>query len=209
MVVRWPFRAGIPRRLRDVGRGPRRLQTHDPRSCATVDSNGTIQAGFNGLSAVSADGRYVSFTSNASGFVSGDTNSYFDVFVHDRVTGATVRVSVDSNGVQGDGPSVGGALSADGRFVAFAGDATNLVAGDSNGLTDVFVHDRDPDGNGILTKATGSRRASACARTESRRTEILWSRQSPRTGRGSRSRAARPTSSAATSTTDSTSSCTT
>jgi len=155
MVVRWPFRAGFLVAVVTSAAPAAPAQTHDPRSCASVDSNGGFHGGLNGLYAVSADGRFVSFISNASGFVSGDTNGCLDVFVHDRVTGATVCVSVDSSGVQGDGPSVSGVLSADGRFVAFASDATNLVAGDGNGTTDVFVHDRDPDGNGVFDEGNG------------------------------------------------------
>src|SRR5207247_524495 len=65
-----------------------------------------------------------------------------DLFVHDRQTGTTERVSVASGGRQGNGFSAGPALSADGRFVAFYSTATNLVAGDTNGATDVFVRDR-------------------------------------------------------------------
>src|SRR5439155_349059 len=74
--------------------------------------------------------------------VPGDTNGVTDVFVHDRQTGGTERVSVDSTGAQASDRSVNPAISADGRFVAFASDATNLVPGDKNSVTDVFVHDR-------------------------------------------------------------------
>src|SRR5205823_1294058 len=101
--------------------------------------------------AISADGRFVAFASLASNLVAGDTNSDFDVVVRDRQTGATERVSVDSAGGQANGGSgfqipgfVGRnvAITADGRFVAFASLASNLVAGDTNGTIDVFVHDR-------------------------------------------------------------------
>src|SRR5439155_1725953 len=92
--------------------------------------------------ALSADGRFVAFRSDATNLVAGDTNGTTDVFVHDRQTGATERMSVGSGGVQGNGFSAGPALSADGRFVAFRSVGTNLVAGDTNGATDVFVHDR-------------------------------------------------------------------
>src|SRR5207249_1529467 len=90
----------------------------------------------------------------STNLVPGDTNGMSDVFVHDRQTGTTERVSVDSAGNQGDGPSSGGAnrpsISADGRFVAFRSFASNLVPGDTNGTGDprrgpgfdVFVHDR-------------------------------------------------------------------
>src|SRR5207249_9086747 len=80
--------------------------------------------------------------STATNLVAGDTNGKTDVFVHDRQTGITERVSVASDGTQGNNASSYPALSADGRFVAFDSDATDLVAGDTNGTTDVFVHDR-------------------------------------------------------------------
>ena len=88
------------------------------------------------MPALSADGRFVAFVSRATNLVPGDTNGSWDVFVRDRQTGITERVSVDSAGNQGDGGSgsVGTsadrlAISADGRFVAFASDATNLAPG--------------------------------------------------------------------------------
>lgn len=111
----------------------------------SVDSfgvEGNNHSGSNTFTAaVSSDGQVVAFESSASNLVSGDTNKW-DVFVHDRQTGTTEVVSVDSLGVQGNGHSFYPSISADGRFVAFCSDATNLVASDLNGLTDVFVHDR-------------------------------------------------------------------
>jgi uncharacterized repeat protein (TIGR01451 family) len=97
------------------------------------------------------DGRFVVFASIASNLVAGDTNGVGDVFVRDRLTGVTERVSVGPKGVQGDGDSnflgisTGPAISDDGRYVAFKSDASNLVKGDRNGFTDVFVHDRATD----------------------------------------------------------------
>jgi hypothetical protein len=82
------------------------------------------------------------FQSDASNLVPGDTNGLSDVFVHDRVTGTTERVSVASDGTQANGPSEGSSISADGRFVVFDSNASNLVAGDTNGAYDVFIHDR-------------------------------------------------------------------
>jgi hypothetical protein len=75
--------------------------------------------------------------------VAGDTNGTQDVFVHDRETGITSRVSVDSDGNEGDGRSRDVSISVDGRFVTFESEATNLVDDDTNGAFDVFVHDRD------------------------------------------------------------------
>jgi Tol biopolymer transport system component len=92
--------------------------------------------------ALSADGWYVAFASEASNLVAGDTNSAVDVFVRDRVTGVTQRVSVSSAGSQGTDDSFSPAISADGRYVAFASSAPNLVSGDTNGRDDIFVRDR-------------------------------------------------------------------
>ncbi len=92
---------------------------------------------------ISADGRYVVFTSFASGLVNSDVVTHSDVFVHDRETGQTVQVSVSSEGVAGDGNSSKPSISADGRYIAFVSGAGNLVAVDVNGAAeDIFVHDR-------------------------------------------------------------------
>jgi Tol biopolymer transport system component len=91
---------------------------------------------------ISADGRYVTFQADASNLVTGDTNGVTDVFVNDRVTGTTTRVSVSSSGAQANKRSIDPAISADGRYVVFASEATNLVSGDTNGKRDIFVVDR-------------------------------------------------------------------
>ncbi|MEO8477972.1 MAG: hypothetical protein ABI572_13115, partial [Actinomycetota bacterium] len=90
---------------------------------------------------ISGDGRYIAFDSSATNFVANDTNGMSDVFLHDTLTGTTARISVRSNGTQGKGGSYDPQISADGRFIVFSSDATNLVAGDTNGATDVFLHD--------------------------------------------------------------------
>jgi Tol biopolymer transport system component len=94
---------------------------------------------------LSADGRVVVFESNASTLDPGDLNTTWDVFAHDRITGLTEIVSVDSNGGGGDYASNVGALSANGRFVVFQSYATNLVGGDTNNTRDVFLRDRGND----------------------------------------------------------------
>ena len=91
---------------------------------------------------ISADGRYVAFSSDASNLVPGDTNRHYDIFVRDRVTGITERVSVASDGTQENADATSISISADGRYVAFASGASNLVPGDTNGVVDVFVRDR-------------------------------------------------------------------
>jgi len=111
-------------------------------SVATDGTEGDSPSGGNAANAVSGDGRYVAFTSSASNLVPGDTNGTGDIFVHDRATGTTSRVSVATDGTQSNGSSRRPAVSGDGRYVAFGSSASNLVPGDTNGAEDVFVHDR-------------------------------------------------------------------
>jgi Tol biopolymer transport system component len=114
----------------DVATGTRRLI-----SAAPGGADGPSSA-----PSLSADGSRVAFVSAASNLVGGDRNGVRDVFVSAR-DGTVTRVSVAADGGDADGPSSSPDLSADGRFVVFASDASNLVAGDTNGATDVFVRD--------------------------------------------------------------------
>ena len=91
--------------------------------------------------AISYDGRYIAFWSLASNLSTADTNSRSDVFVHDRVSGATFRVSVAGNGQQANDSSSYPSISDDGRYIAFESYASNLVANDLDGYKDIFVHD--------------------------------------------------------------------
>jgi Tol biopolymer transport system component len=108
----------------------------------SVNSRGVQGNGHSYASAISADGRYVVFQSFATNLVPHDYNHHEDIFVHDRVTSATERVNVDSNGIEANDDSYGGPISTDGRFVAFFSWASNLVVGDTNNMGDIFVHDR-------------------------------------------------------------------
>jgi Tol biopolymer transport system component len=120
------------------------------------DSSGVAGNGDSGFCSISADGRYVAFVSAATNLVAGDTNTCYpfptpgscpDIFVHDRVTGVTERVSVDSHGAQANDASGYPAefdtypfsISGDGRYVVFGSLATNLSP---HGVAGVFVHDR-------------------------------------------------------------------
>ena len=93
------------------------------------------------VDAVTPDGRYVVIESDSTNLIPNDTNDLTDVFVRDLVAGTTTRVSVGTGGVEGDDTSLEGAISNDGRYIAFASLATNLVPNDTNGKTDVFVRD--------------------------------------------------------------------
>jgi Tol biopolymer transport system component len=94
---------------------------------------------------ISADGRYVAFYSEANNLVSGDTNGTGDIFVKDLQTDTTKRISVASDGTQGNKYSIYPSITADGRYVAFYSDASNLVSGDTNGAGDIFVKDLQTD----------------------------------------------------------------
>ena len=107
-----------------------------------VSNNETQSNGSSTFSALSQDGRYVAFDSSATNLVGLDTNGTSDIFVRDRKTGKTRRVSVRSNGTQSNGPSQTPDISGSGRFVTFRSSASNLVPGDANGTSDIFVHDR-------------------------------------------------------------------
>jgi Tol biopolymer transport system component len=108
-----------------------------PTTQVSVNSAGEEGNAPSQASSLSATGRFVAFSSIASNLVPGDTNGVTDVFVHDRKTGVTTRVSVDSAGGEGNGDSAGPSISASGRFVAFTSAASNLVPGDTNGTEDV------------------------------------------------------------------------
>jgi len=91
---------------------------------------------------ISDDGRYVVFKSSASNLVSNDTNGLDDIFLHDRETGKTARISVSGDGIQANGTSDNPAISPDGRYISFSSSASNLIPDDDNDEADVFVFDR-------------------------------------------------------------------
>jgi Tol biopolymer transport system component len=113
------------------------------------------------IASISADGRYVAFVSEATTLVAGDTNAKADVFVRDRQTGTTTRVSRNSAGVEGNDGSFSPSISGDGRYVAFPSDATNLVAGDTNGVSDIFVRDRNTGTTYLVSRSSAGVQGSA------------------------------------------------
>ncbi len=112
-----------------------------PTSRASVDTAGGPLNAQAGTSSLSVDGRFVTFSSSANDVVAGDANGLNDVFVRDRVRGVTSRVSVDQNGGDADGVSYESQISSDGRYIAFTSNATDIVAGDANGLGDIFLRE--------------------------------------------------------------------
>ena len=133
-----------------------------------VASDGTQANAYNGpvpLMTISNDGRFVVFPSAASNLVSDDTNGLLDIFVRDRELGLTQRVSIASDGTQGNGGvSYQGAISADGRFVTFGSSASNLITGDTNGIMDIFIFDRSlNETRRVSTASDGSQPNNASA----------------------------------------------
>ena len=129
----------------------------------SVSSDGTEGNGMSRRATVSANGRYVAFDSSGSDLVIGDTNNTRDVFVHDRWTGDTTRISVASGRTQANKASEDPSISAGGRYVSFRSYATNLVQGDTNNLQDVFVHDRETGETTRVSVASDGREASGFA----------------------------------------------
>ena len=111
----------------------------------SIAANGEQANNLSFGASISADGRFVAFSSAASNLVPADTNATSDIFVRDRDSGLTQRVNVSSTGEQAvnHGVSENPSISADGRFVVYSSYATNLVVGDTNGRRDIFVYDRE------------------------------------------------------------------
>ncbi len=104
---------------------------------STLICNGSA-CGYN--TRFASDWENIAFSSS-SALVPGDTNTYDDIFVRNLATSATTRISVSSAGAQANGWSNSPSISGDGRYVVFTSQATNLVAGDTNGSVDLFLHD--------------------------------------------------------------------
>jgi len=115
------------------------------------DTNGVQASAASGFPSLSADGRFLAFESVSNNLVSGDTNNSSDIFLHDRQTGTTERVSVNSSGGQGLGNSFAPSVSANGDRIAFRSVAENLVSGDTNLVSDIFLHDRSTSLTSIMS----------------------------------------------------------
>ncbi len=127
----------------------------------SVGQGGVQADGASDKPAMSPDGRFIVFHSTATNLVPGDTNSSLDVFLFDRQTSQIERVSLSNGGAQGDDESGGATVGEDGRYVAFDSDATNLVAGDTNGFADVFIRDRQAATTTRVSVVSGGAQAVA------------------------------------------------
>jgi len=132
----------------------------------SINSAGTGASNGNSLpTGLSTNGQFASFESAASDLVANDTNGTNDVFLRDLQAGTTMLVSVATNGGSGNGGSRGSMMSPDGRFVAFASDASDLVTNDTNGIADVFV--RDTQSGTTVLASVGALSAGLSSSSES------------------------------------------
>ena len=129
-------------------------------------SHGGQAAGPSILAVISAEGRHAAFASMAANLVPADTNDTYDVFVLDRLTGMTARVSVGPDGVEADGQSFFPAISADGQIIAYSSEATNLVIDDTNEMADVFVRELHGHAASVHTESLARLLTSPLQRVE-------------------------------------------
>lgn len=136
------------------------LTTRISVSSAGIEGNNTSKK-----ASISSNGQYVAYASRASNLVADDGNAVSDIFVRDRTAGTTSRISLDSDDNQGNDDSEDAAISGDGRYVAYRSDATNLVVGDGNGVSDIFVRDRDTGTTKRVSMDTAGLQANAASDT--------------------------------------------
>jgi Tol biopolymer transport system component len=166
--------------VNDVFVRDRQAGTTERVSVSSTGAQGTFTGGVD--PAISAGGRFVAFDTTAD-LAPADTNFTIDVYVHDRQTRTTELVSVNTQGAVGNNVSDEPAISADGRFVAFTSGASNLVAGDTDNASDIFVRDRVAGTIEALTvtpnSPPGPESASASPSISADgRLVAFWSRQS-------------------------------
>lgn len=119
-----------------------RDRTNNTTTRISIGLNGTQANGHSGAPAISNNGRYIAFRSDASNLVEGDTNGRADIFLYDLQLSTMTRVSVARDGTQGNGNSDWPNLNNNGRFISFWSDSNNFTPDDANNTGDIFVHDR-------------------------------------------------------------------
>lgn len=128
------------------GQSETQIYLHDRDDDSTVlisrGPDGRPGDGESSTPTISGDGRYIAYASEATNLVAGDTNQVADIFLHDRATGVTRRVSVSSAGIQANRPAWLPQISLDGRHILFNAAASNLVNSDGNSVADLFVYDQ-------------------------------------------------------------------
>ncbi len=130
----------------------------------SISTGGTQSNGMSWWSAVSADGRYIAFSSEASNLVAGDTNQLQDIFLRDQLTSQTSRVSISSGGDQAYLESGFPDISADGRYIVFHSAASNLVPDDLNGSIDIFLYDQLSGQTSLISKSSAGAHGNSDSR---------------------------------------------
>ncbi len=145
-------------------------------SLASHTAGGTTSAsGYSDNPSISEDGRYVAFASDSTDLVTGtstggaDTNGFRDIFLFDSQTNTVRRISLSQQSAQGNGASNNPAVSGNGRYVAFSSDANNLVIGDTNGFSDIYVANTL---NGLISRVSGINASGSQANNPSFRPSI-------------------------------------
>jgi Tol biopolymer transport system component len=132
-----------------------------PPVLVSVGVGGSATDGNSYQPTISANGRFVVFTSTADDLVAGDDNDKPDVFERDLARGITRRVSVASHGGQADGPSSNASVSGDGRYVTFASTSSNLVGHQATAAEEVYVHDTASNLTNVISVSSSGRRQNA------------------------------------------------
>ncbi|MFQ5399049.1 MAG: carboxypeptidase regulatory-like domain-containing protein [Anaerolineae bacterium] len=144
--------------------GPARVNTDPSTERVSVATDGSEANGPSDEPAISARGRYVAFSSQATNLIAGDNNGVADIFLRDRLARQTIRISIATGGAEANGASHSPAVSAFGRYVVFESDASNLVTGDTNGATDIFFRDRGTGETSRLSVGSGGAQANGNSR---------------------------------------------
>ena len=120
----------------------------------SVSSSGIEGSGKSFSPDISSNGRWIVFASFANNLVAGDNNGKSDIFIRDRLQNTTQKISVALGGAATNGNSFNPTVSNDGRWIAYESIASNLVSGDNNGQSDIFVYDRLNSINQIVSRAS-------------------------------------------------------
>ncbi|NOQ64221.1 MAG: DUF4214 domain-containing protein [Methyloprofundus sp.] len=112
------------------------------------------ELGLSEFPVISANGRFISYQSTIDDIVANDNNGTSDVFVYDRLQNISTRISLSFTGKEGRNESTRPSISADGRYITYQSDASNLVAGDNNRSSDVFVYDRNTEEVALVSRST-------------------------------------------------------
>jgi Tol biopolymer transport system component len=144
----------------------RDLQTNETR-LVSLSAVGSLGNNDSSDSSISADGRYVVFESDADNLVPEDTNGDEDIFLRDLQANTTIRISVSSNAALGNNDSSDPSISANGRYVVFESDASNLVANDTNAIKDIFVRDLQTNTTRLVSFGDGGEGGGTLSNNES------------------------------------------